>query len=106
MRKLVRDKIPKIIRNNNQSCEIEILQNDDDYFNALKNKLKEEVEEFIEATTENNNIEAQREIADIFEVIDAICEFKNYNGKLINQYKSEKFKERGGFKKRILLIKD
>jgi predicted house-cleaning noncanonical NTP pyrophosphatase (MazG superfamily) len=42
--KLVRDKIPEIIRNSGNQCEITILSNLD-YIEALRDKLVEEAQE-------------------------------------------------------------
>ena len=67
--KLVRDKIPEIINNDNRKAIIRILNNEE-YFNELKQKLQEEVKEYLE----DNNIE---ELADIVEVIYGILNAKN-----------------------------
>jgi len=65
---LVRDKIPAIIRKNGDSC-VTHMASDDEYWSKLKEKLQEEVLEFIKS-------EDISEIADIMEVIDAIIKQK------------------------------
>lgn len=104
MGKLVRDKIPEIMIVNKQNPKIKIVKNDSEYIEALHNKLLEEVNEFIEASSTNKEIESIQEIADVLEVIDAICEHKKYNHDLIRSSKLKKKQERGGFENRILLI--
>lgn len=93
--KLVRDKIPEIIRANGGK-PIAHVANDTEYWEKLKEKLLEEVAEF-------NASEAIEEIADIFEVIDAICAFKHITLEQCNDIKLKKFEERGGFSNKIIL---
>lgn len=93
--KLVRDKIPKIIKAKGEKPIVHVAE-EAEYWEKLKEKLLEEVNEF----RENENKE---EITDILEVVDAICEFKNYNKKELKLIKKKKKKEKGGFKKRIIL---
>jgi len=102
MFKLVRDKIPEIIKANHKNPEIKVVENDRDYFAALNEKLLEEVNEFIEASCKGDKV-AMEEIADILEVIESICKFKKYDRQLIENYKLQKKKERGGFDNRIML---
>lgn len=106
MSKLVRDKIPDIMIAKKQTPKIKVIKNDSEYLEALHEKLSEEVNEFIESSIKNNNEEAMQEIADILEVIEAICKYKKYSRDSIQDFKSRKKQERGGFEKRILLIKD
>ncbi|MDP3014970.1 MAG: nucleoside triphosphate pyrophosphohydrolase [bacterium] len=93
--KLVRDKIPEIIKNKGEECKIHIADNEE-YWQKLKEKLQEEIDEFMKA----ENIE---ELADISEVMDAIYSHKRFDKKKIETAKKKKIKERGGFKKRIIL---
>jgi len=65
--KLVRDKIPEIIKDNG-NIPITHIASNEEYKEKLKTKLKEEVNEFLE---ESN----KEELADILEVIYAICDF-------------------------------
>jgi len=93
--KLVRDKIPDCIIKKGEPCKFHIAT-DDEYWEKLKEKLSEEVKEFCESETID-------EVADIQEVIEAICKFKKFNTKTLKSVKNKKVKERGAFKKRIIL---
>lgn len=93
--KLVRDKIPQYIKSKGE-VYVSHVAGDEEYWLKLKEKLKEEVDEFIEE-------EVIEELADILEIIDAICEYKNFDKNELSEIKNKKFNERGGFKKRIIL---
>lgn len=103
MQKLVRDKIPNIIESQGQKSNTTIVENDLEYYNFLKTKLNEEVLEFQQST---DSINEKEELADILEVIDAICDFKKIDKEELQKIKLKKLNERGGFKNRIVLIKD
>lgn len=92
--KLVRDKIPEIIKNSNRVPECRILDEDQEYLRYLIKKLQEEVLEF----TENPCVE---ELADIKEVIDAISEIEGFEG--VVRVQEKKREERGGFGGKVLL---
>lgn len=97
--KLVRDKIPEIILNNNEEVIMRILE-DDEYKLELERKLYEEYNEVINSKTENEKIE---ELADMLEVMISLA---NIYGKTLNDIidVAEKKKEkRGGFDKKIYL---
>jgi|SRR3989344_712694 len=93
--KLVRDKIPEIIRKDKKKS-VTYIADDSEYWMKLKEKLIEEVSEFSENSTEE-------EMADILEVIDAICEFKGFDKEGLKKIKLRKRFKRGGFKERIIL---
>ncbi|KKT78650.1 MAG: hypothetical protein UY60_C0002G0069 [Parcubacteria group bacterium GW2011_GWB1_50_9] len=93
--KLIRDKIPECIRKKGGMPIIHIA-GDKEYWRKLKEKLLEEIKEFSESET----IE---EMADIQEVIDAICRYKKFNRKKMETVRKEKVKRRGAFKKKIIL---
>lgn len=94
--KLVRDRIPEIIRNNGDSCNTKILD-DLEYYQALNNKLLEEAKEFISS----GDIE---ELADLEEVIFSILEYKNFSRDELEEIRKKKSLKRGSFKNRIFLI--
>lgn len=98
--KLVRDKIPEIIEQNNEVAITEILK-DEDYKKELKNKLIEECNE----VTKANDLELLEELADMLEVIQALAKIQNKNLDDILKIKEEKRIARGGFDKKIMLIK-
>ena len=91
--KLVRDKIPDYLKRKGISFE-ERIASDEEYRIELFKKLQEEIKEFSEA----NDIE---ELADILEVIDAIKKLPEFDN--VTEVKNKKFKEKGGFEKRIIL---
>ena len=69
---------------------------EEEYWQKLKEKLQEEVDEFLK----DGNPE---EIADILEVIDAICNYQKINKQELRAIKDKKAEERGRFEKRIIL---
>lgn len=93
--KLVRDKIPEIIRANGEEPVTRILT-DDEYLPALISKLKEETAEF-EA---DHSVE---ELADIAEVLEALATAIGQSPVAVEQARQEKAAKRGGFEQRIFL---
>jgi predicted house-cleaning noncanonical NTP pyrophosphatase (MazG superfamily) len=93
--KLVRDKIPEIIFKNNGKFSFH-LADEKEFERRLKDKLKEEICEF-------NKFFDEEELADIFEVLDAILKLKKYDRQNILKIKAKKRKERGGFENRVIL---
>ena len=93
--KLVRDKIPEIIKKKG-AIPITHLASNEEYLQKLKEKLQEEIAEFMK----DNNSE---ELADILEVIYAICDYKKINKNKLELLRKKKAKKRGGFKDKIIL---
>lgn len=93
--KLVRDKIPEYIKSKG-GVPITHIADDIEYWQKLKEKLQEEIKEFTEAET----IE---EMADIMEVIEAMCEFKKFDKNELEKVKNKKADERGKFKNKVIL---
>lgn len=93
--KLVRDNIPNIIRARGDA-PIFHEATDDEYWAKLKEKLLEEAVEF--QVNENED-----EIADIYEVIDAIIAYKKFDRSTIMEIRRTKVEKRGGFQKKIIL---
>lgn len=94
--KLVRDKIPQIIKAHGCVPSTHIA-GDDEYWEKLVEKLQEELTEFSASNGDPN------ELADMLEVIYAICEFKGISRKGLEKVRKEKEQKRGAFKKRIIL---
>lgn len=95
--KLVRDKIPEYICKKGGNPITHIADNAE-YWQKLKDKLLEEIEEF----KKDENIE---EFADLLEVIDAIAEYKKFDRDEVERIKNKKADERGKFKDKIILDK-
>ncbi|GMQ95319.1 MAG: nucleoside triphosphate pyrophosphohydrolase [Patescibacteria group bacterium] len=93
--KLVRDNIPEIIERKGDTPTTHVA-GDEEYWKKIKEKLQEEVDEFMEDAS-------MEELADILEVIDTICEYRGFDKNELMAIKEKKAKERGGFKKRIIL---
>lgn len=93
--KLVRDKIPEYIRSRGGKPIFHVASQSE-HWKKLKEKLCEEVEEFLKE-------ENMEELADILEVLDAIVDYKKFSRKKILTIKKRKAKERGKFKKGIIL---
>lgn len=97
--KLVRDKIPEIIQQSGFKCETSTLS-ESEYRQALRQKVVEEAQEIAVAEEEK----LITELADIYEVIDAIIETYGINRELIIAEQIRRRNERGGFQKRIKLL--
>ena len=94
--KLVRDKIPQVIKSKGGECETEILDNER-YLAELNKKLLEETNEYIES-------EDIMEVCDMLEVIYAIIAAKGYSLKQVDELRQKKVDERGAFNDKIFLI--
>lgn len=93
--KLVRDRIIEIIEAKGEKA-LWHSASDEEYHEKLKEKLLEEVKEFLEA-------ESEEEMADVFEVITAWLALKEWDIEDIIALQKEKSEKRGGFEKRIIL---
>jgi predicted house-cleaning noncanonical NTP pyrophosphatase (MazG superfamily) len=93
--KLVRDHIPEIIKNKGETPITHIAE-EKEYEEALTRKLHEEVDEFLE----NPSVE---EVADVLEVLHAICALKGVDIRTLEEVRQKKAEERGGFKNRVIL---
>ncbi len=94
--KLVRDKIPELIKAQGEEPHYKILS-DSDYIIELNKKLNEEVAEY----QESGELE---EIADILEVIHSICHAKGVSLNSIYDLKKQKCEKRGSFSEKIFLV--
>jgi predicted house-cleaning noncanonical NTP pyrophosphatase (MazG superfamily) len=102
--KLVRDRIPEIIKNSGRNPITSKLDSER-FFEELYNKLDEEVLEVRGAGDRDNLLE---ELSDVLEIIKAFAEAQGSNLKEIEELREKKEHERGGFKEKIYLedIKD
>lgn len=94
--KLVRDKIIQNIQRKGHNATYSILD-DKRYLEELDKKLIEEVNEFIEAHSEE-------EMADIMEVIETIIKQRGMSLERIETIKEEKKQKAGSFNDRIYLV--
>ncbi len=101
-KKLVRDLIPKIIKNDKEAPVTKILSKREYKLELLK-KLIEESEEVVEA--KNSKKDLTKEVGDVMEVLEAIEKAYDLDRKEILKIKKERKKKRGGFEKRIFLEK-
>lgn len=96
MIKLVRDHIPEIVPTDKQHLYKFSTVNEEQYAVLLKNKLLEEVNEYLVA-------ENKEELADILEVMDALMKLMNFDKEVVLAIQKRKRDECGGFEKRILM---
>ena len=94
-KKLVRDKIPEICKNNGEEPVIRILS-DQEYLEELNKKLQEEMKEYLES----GEVE---ELADLEEVLRAILVVKKVSYDEFENIRAAKVNKRGAFKKKIYL---
>lgn len=94
--KLVRDKIPDMIRAQGEMPNVRILDREE-YLQNLEAKLDEEVAEY----RRDKNAE---ELADILEVVYALAEAIGCSKEELAEIYRRKHDARGGFDKRIFLI--
>ena len=90
--KLVRDNIPSLCKN-----PVTKILDDADYAAALKQKLNEEVGEYLQ----DNTVE---ELADIIEVVEALAETQGSSLKEVMDLKQRKQSKNGAFRNRVYLI--
>ncbi len=99
--KLIRDKILEIIRAAGERPYWRIL-NGKEYLREIKKKILEEAEELIGAKDKKGIID---EIVDIQELTDVLISETGLTKSEIQKEQKIKNKKRGGFKKRLFLIK-
>lgn len=98
--KLVRDKIPEIIRADGGEPEMRTLD-DAEYKKYLRLKL---VEEAGETNAAQMREELVKELADVLEVIEALMRNEGIRPDEVTFLKKKRREERGGFDKRIYLV--
>ncbi len=97
--KLVRDKIPEIIRASGNQYEISTLK-DAEYLDALRQKLVEEATEAATASIDD----LVKELADLYEVIDSLLTATGIEREAVLKVQRKRREERGGFHNRIKLL--
>lgn len=94
--KLIRDKIPEIIRQTGINPNI-YTANNQEYSRRLIKKLLEETKEYLTSRD-------TEELADIIEVIYAIANDKGITINELEKIRIDKYNRKGGFEKKIILI--
>ena len=94
--KLVRDKIPQIIEAQGEIPLTRTLKTDE-YLCSLNEKLREEMEEYLE----DGSIE---EMADLIEVARAIIAARGYSWEDVEEIRKAKAIKNGAFENRVYLI--
>lgn len=91
--KLVRDKIPQIIMADGKKPITRILD-DEEYLKELDKKLNEEIAEY-------QHDKSMEEMADVLEVLFAICEARGHSVDELMKVREQKREKRGGFEQRV-----
>lgn len=97
--KLVRNNIPDIIRANGEEPVTRQLDPTVEYIEALGDKLVEEA-------TEAQETPCLEELADTLEVVYALGKALGYTPAQIEEARAQKAAVRGGFEKRIFLVRN
>lgn len=97
--KLIRDKIPEIIKKDNAIPKISILD-DEQFSSALKEKLIEEAKELQEAKTQE---EILNELSDVLELVESIATNNKLTISEVEKQKLAKKEKRGGFENKLFL---
>lgn len=98
--KLIRNKIPQIIKANGKTPTTRILP-EEEYIKEICKKTQEELTEYIEAKTKPDKLE---ELSDLLELINALAEYEGTTLEEINNIRKKKAEERGNFSDRVFLI--
>lgn len=96
--KLVRDKIPDIIRRGGKEPVTHVAKNQDAFLALLDAKLREEVEEYLQTP-------CVEELADILEVLEAIVATRGIPQAELRRAKNAKALRNGTFHGRVVLEK-
>jgi len=97
--KLIRDRIPEIIRSDGKQFDFKIMS-ENEYRQALLEKLVEEAQEAAQSCDDNLPIE----LADLYEVIDAVMAAWKIRQKEVKGIQAKRREQRGGFERRIKLL--
>ncbi len=97
-KKLIRDNMPEIMAAKETPITTRVLTDDAEFIVALENKLLEEVQEL-----RNKENPALVQIAYMEEILEALVKAYKILPEEIAEERKKKFKERGGFEKRLFL---
>jgi len=96
--KLVRDRIPEIIRSRDAQLTVRIAL-EDELDLLMRTKIVEEAEELLSSGE-------TEEIVDLLEVIDALIQLRGLGHAKLDQLRAEKNQTRGGFERGYVLLLD
>ena len=99
LNKLIRDKVPEIIRKIGDVPEITILD-EADFRQALKTKMTEEVKELLAADSID---EILNELSDVVEVARAFAADYGLSWEEVEKLRIAKLQAKGGFEKKLFL---
>lgn len=99
--KLVRDRVPEICLRNKSIPKTRMARDDREFIFYLQKKIKEETAEIIK---EKDKEKLKREVANLFEALDTLLKTLGVSKSEILKARREKNRERGTFKKRIILL--
>lgn len=97
--KLVRDKIPQIIRSGGQE-PVTYTAGPEEYRTRLRDKLREEVKEYLDSDDD------PEELADILEVCYALAGLTGTDPCQLERLRASKAEERGGFAGRVIWLRN
>ncbi len=97
--KLIRDKIPQIIKDDNAQPKVREL-NSKEFISALKDKVLEEAQELKDT---KNKKELLNELADLLQLITTLAKNHNFSLDKVEKKMLQKAKERGAFQKKLFL---
>lgn len=98
--KLVRDRIPEIIARSGRTFTLKVLD-EEEYKRELQKKVREELAEYMGALS---NQDAVEELADLLELVHALASVHGFTVEELEEVRSEKMEQRGGFQERLFLI--
>jgi len=102
--KLVRDRIPEIIRESGAEPETRLLSNKE-VVKFLGEKFLEESQEIIEAMKSGDQKEVSKELSDVLQLIESTSERLGISMESIKKLKEERAESRGAFDKGIFLVR-
>lgn len=98
--KLVRDLIPQFIEKQGKDLETQLLS-EKEYYKELRTKLQEEVNEYLEA---ESNEDAVEELADVLELMKALARQHGSSIEEVEKVRKEKAEKRGAFEEKVFLV--
>ena len=100
--KLIRDKIPEICLKNGAIPKVRKAKDKKEYRQYLQKKIQEEAMEIAKECSLNK---LKEEVVDLVDVINCLMKILGISKKEIEKIRKEKNRERGGFRKRLILLK-